>query len=139
MNETMDVESVNVIIEKLNSVTAFQKKDDTTYFGEECWMHFNNNDSFFMHIEYKDVVFGIHAALVRGVKRMVVIVDDPDSFTTFNERVDVKDHFTSKYYDSEEEHFMDSTVKDVEIPYSLMQAVSEFVLKYNKLGDEHAI
>lgn len=40
----------------------------------------------------------------------------------------------STFYKTEEEHFMDSTVRELQIPFKLMKATRDFISKYKKTG-----
>ncbi len=130
--------AVDIVIDVLENSNTFEKKHSTVYFGEDCWLSYTSNNSFIIRVEKGDVGLTIHASYTKTDKQITVIANKP-STSDFWDRIDDCDHYMSTFYDTEEEHFMDSTVKELAIPFKLMKAARDFILKYKKTGVYDAI
>lgn len=136
MSNFLNEKTVDVVIGVLNTATSFQKKHSVVYFGEECWLNYTNN-SFIIRVEADDIGLTVQVGYAKTGKQITVIVDKLTS--SFWDSIDDCEHYSSTFYDAEEEHFMDSTVQEIAIPYSLMKSVSDLILKYKKIGVTNAI
>lgn len=138
MSNILNEKTVDVVIGVLNTATSFQKKHSTVYFGDDCWLNYTSDNSFIIRVEKGDIGLTIHASHTKTDKKITVIANKP-SASDFWDRIDDCDHFMSTFYKTEEEHFMDSTVKELAIPFKLMKAARDFILKYKKIGVTNAI
>lgn len=127
--------AVDIVIDVLENSNTFEKKHSTVYFGKDCWLNYTSDSSFIIRVEKGDIGLTIHASYT---KTITVITNKP-STSDFWDRIDDCDHFMSTFYKTEEEHFMDSTVKELAIPFKLMKAARDFILKYKKTGVYDAI
>ncbi|AGC35055.1 hypothetical protein ACQ29_gp375 [Escherichia phage PBECO4] len=136
MSNILNEKTVDVVIGVLNTATSFQKKHSVVYFGEDCWLNYTNN-SFIIRVEADDIGLTVQVGCAKTDKQITVIVDKLTS--SFYDSIDDCEHYSSTFYDTEEEHFMESTVQELAIPYKLMKAVSDLILKYKKIGVTNAI
>lgn len=135
MNKILSDNEVDIVIDVLENSNTFEKKHSTVYFGKDCWLSYISDNSFVIRVETGDIGFTVHAAHTKTDKQITVIADTPSIW----DRIDDCEHYTSTFYDTEEEHFMDSTVKELAIPFKLMKAARDFILKYKKIGVDDAI
>ncbi|UTS53498.1 hypothetical protein UES1_130 [Escherichia phage UE-S1] len=133
MSNILNEKTVDVVIDVLENSNTFEKKYRTVYFGEYCWLNYTSENLFIIRVETDDIGLTIHNALNKSGKKITIILDK-SSTSSFCDRIDDCEHFTSTFYDTEEEHFMASTVKELPIPFKLMKATRDFILKYKKSG-----
>lgn len=132
MSNILNEKTVDIVIDVLENSNTFEKKYRTVYFGEYCWIHYISENLFIIRVETDDIGLTINASNKSGKK--ITIISDKSSTSSFYDRIDDCDHFTSSFYETEEEHFMASTVKELPIPFKLMKATRDFILKYKKSG-----
>lgn len=138
MNKILSDNEVDIVIDVLENSNTFEYKHSTVYFGDDCWLNYTSDNSFIIRVEKGDIGLTIHASHTKTDKQITVIANKP-SASDFWDRIDDCDHFMSTFYKTEEEHFMDSTVKELAIPFKLMKAARDFILKYKKIGVNDAI
>ncbi|QOE32638.1 hypothetical protein ACQ27_gp286 [Klebsiella phage K64-1] len=117
----------------LNALSVFPEsvisnnKNSTYYYGKGNWFYFS--DSSYMCVLNLCTEEYSYCLRIDPRYKLILLCEKNDEF--YESEIDDTDSYISNFYLEEDVYFMDSTVNEITIPFSIMKRSHEF-LKYSR-------